>query len=27
MGVSEGFGPGTKMEETIEYVRENVPER
>ncbi|WP_135535586.1 MULTISPECIES: cobalamin B12-binding domain-containing protein [Halostella] len=27
MGVAEVFGPGTKMEETIEFVRENVPER
>ena len=27
LGVSEVFGPGTPMEETIEFVRENVPER
>ncbi|MFQ3292980.1 MAG: methylmalonyl-CoA mutase C-terminal domain/subunit [Halobacteriales archaeon] len=26
-GVSEVFGPGTEMEETIEFVRENVQER
>lgn len=26
-GVSEVFGPGTPMEETITFVRENVPER
>ncbi|MDR5672361.1 Methylmalonyl-CoA mutase, C-terminal domain/subunit (cobalamin-binding) [Halalkaliarchaeum sp. AArc-CO] len=27
LGVSEVFGPGTPMEETISFVRENVPER
>lgn len=27
MGVAEVFGPGTQMEETIEFVRENAPER
>ena len=27
LGVSEVFGPGTPMEETIAFVRENVPER
>ncbi|MFB6091342.1 MAG: cobalamin B12-binding domain-containing protein [Halobellus sp.] len=27
MGVAAIFGPGTPMEETIEFVRENVPER
>ncbi len=27
MGVAEVFGPGTPMEETIEFVRENAPER
>ncbi|MFD1645103.1 cobalamin B12-binding domain-containing protein [Haloarchaeobius litoreus] len=27
LGVSEVFGPGTPMEETVEYVRENAPER
>jgi len=27
LGVAEVFGPGTPMEETIEFVRENVPER
>ncbi|MFB6126452.1 MAG: cobalamin B12-binding domain-containing protein [Halolamina sp.] len=27
MGVAEVFGPGTEMEETIEFVRENAPER
>ncbi|MCL9813195.1 cobalamin B12-binding domain-containing protein [Natranaeroarchaeum aerophilus] len=26
-GVAEVFGPGTELEETIEFVRENVPER
>lgn len=26
-GVSEVFGPGTPMEKTIKFVRENVPER
>jgi len=26
-GVAEVFGPGTPMEETIEFVRNNVPER
>jgi len=26
-GVAEIFGPGASMEETIEYVRENAPER
>ena len=26
-GVSEIFGPGASMEETIEFVRENAPER
>lgn len=26
-GVAEIFGPGVSMEETIEFVRENVPER
>jgi len=26
-GVAEVFGPGTPMEETIEFVRENAPER
>jgi methylmalonyl-CoA mutase C-terminal domain/subunit len=27
MGVSEVFGPGTPMQETIEFVRENAPHR
>lgn len=27
LGVAEVFGPGTPMEETIEFVRNNVPER
>ncbi len=27
LGVAEVFGPGTPLEETIEFVRENVPER
>ncbi|MFB6160747.1 MAG: cobalamin B12-binding domain-containing protein [Haloferacaceae archaeon] len=27
MGVAEVFGPGTPMRETIEFVREHVPER
>jgi methylmalonyl-CoA mutase C-terminal domain/subunit len=27
LGVAEVFGPGTPMEETIEYVREHAPER
>ncbi len=27
LGVAEIFGPGASMEETIEFVRENVPER
>jgi methylmalonyl-CoA mutase C-terminal domain/subunit len=27
MGVAEVFGPGTQMEETIRFVRENAPER
>ena len=27
LGVSEVFGPGASMEEMIEFVRENVPER
>ncbi|NHN40154.1 cobalamin B12-binding domain-containing protein [Halorubellus sp. JP-L1] len=27
MGVAEVFGPGTPMADTIEFVRENVPER
>jgi methylmalonyl-CoA mutase C-terminal domain/subunit len=27
LGVAEVFGPGTPMEETIEFVRENAPER
>lgn len=27
LGVSEVFGPGTPMKETIEFVRKNVPER
>ena len=27
LGVAEVFGPGTPMEETIEFVRANVPER
>ena len=27
MGVAEVFGPGTQMEETIQFVRENAPER
>ncbi|ADQ67946.1 cobalamin B12-binding domain-containing protein [Halogeometricum borinquense] len=27
MGVSEVFGPGTPMQETIEFVRENAPQR
>ncbi len=27
IGVSEVFGPGASMEEMIEFVRENVPER
>ncbi|WP_435179366.1 cobalamin B12-binding domain-containing protein [Halorussus sp. AFM4] len=27
MGVAEVFGPGTPMEETIEFVRENAPKR
>jgi methylmalonyl-CoA mutase C-terminal domain/subunit len=27
LGVAEIFGPGTPMKETIEFVRENVPER
>ncbi len=26
-GVAEVFGPGTELEETIEFVREHVPER
>ncbi len=26
-GVAEVFGPGTELEETIEFVRENVPDR
>jgi len=26
-GVSAIFGPGTSIEETIEFVRENVPQR
>ncbi|MFC7324870.1 cobalamin B12-binding domain-containing protein [Halorubrum rutilum] len=27
LGVAEVFGPGTPMEETIEFIRDNVPER
>jgi len=27
LGIAEIFGPGTELEETIEFVRENVPER
>ena len=27
LGVAEVFGPGTPMEETVEFVRENTPER
>ena len=27
LGVAEIFGPGTPMEETVSFVRENVPER
>jgi methylmalonyl-CoA mutase C-terminal domain/subunit len=27
LGVAEVFGPGTSMEQTIEFVRENAPER
>jgi len=27
MGVAEVFGPGTPMEETIDFVRENAPDR
>ncbi|MFB6156846.1 MAG: cobalamin B12-binding domain-containing protein [Haloferacaceae archaeon] len=27
LGVAEVFGPGTPMSETIDFVRENVPER
>jgi len=27
LGVAEVFGPGTEMEETIEFVRRNAPER
>ena len=27
LGVAEVFGPGTPLEETIEFVRENAPER
>jgi methylmalonyl-CoA mutase C-terminal domain/subunit len=27
MGVAEVFGPGTSMAQTIEFVRENAPER
>ena len=27
LGVAEIFGPGASMQETIEFVRENVPER
>jgi len=27
LGVAEVFGPGTPMEETIEFIRNNVPER
>jgi len=27
LGVAEVFGPGTSMEETVEFVRENAPER
>ena len=27
LGVSEIFGPGTSIEETVEYVRENAPQR
>ena len=27
MGVSEVFGPGTQMKETIEFVRNNAPHR
>ena len=27
LGVAEVFGPGTPMEETIEFVRENAPQR
>ena len=26
-GVAEVFGPGTELEETIQFIRENVPER
>ncbi|WP_435345801.1 cobalamin B12-binding domain-containing protein [Haloarchaeobius sp. HRN-SO-5] len=27
LGVAEVFGPGTPMEETVEYVRQNAPDR
>ncbi|PSQ43327.1 methylmalonyl-CoA mutase [Halobacteriales archaeon SW_7_68_16] len=27
LGVAEVFGPGTPMQETVEFVRENAPER
>lgn len=27
LGVAEVFGPGTPMEETVEFIRKNVPER
>ena len=27
LGVAEVFGPGTPMEETVEFIRNNVPER
>jgi methylmalonyl-CoA mutase C-terminal domain/subunit len=27
LGVAEIFGPGASMQETIDFVRENVPER
>jgi methylmalonyl-CoA mutase C-terminal domain/subunit len=27
LGVAEVFGPGTSMEETVDFVRENAPER
>jgi len=27
LGVAEVFGPGTPMEETIEFIRDNLPER
>jgi len=27
LGVAEVFGPGTEMQETVEFIRNNVPER